>query len=162
MRHIHASISVAVLAVLLGSAGSVGAQQKAARAQQKSAAVKPVEAHVFLTPTCGCCGKWVQHLEAAGFAVKRTVTTELDAVPARQRVPSQLRSCHTAVVGKYLIEGHVPADLIKRLVREKPDVLGIAVPGMPIGSPGMEGPNARPYSIISFEADGTTDEFARR
>ena len=97
-----------------------------------------------------------------GFTVKRTVTTQLDAVPARGRVPSQLRSCHTAVVGKYLVEGHVPADLIKRLVREKPDVLGIAVPGMPIGSPGMEGPNPRPYSIISFKADGTTDEFARR
>ena len=69
---------------------------------------------------------------------------------------------HTAAIGKYLVEGHVPADLIKRLLREKPDVLGIAVPGMPIGSPGMEGPNPRPYSIVSFKADGTTDEFARR
>lgn len=155
MKHKRFSISVVALAALLGV--PVAAQQ-----QKPSAAQKPIEAEVFLTPTCGCCSKWVQHLEGAGFTVKRTVTTQLDAVPARGRVPSQLRSCHTAVVGKYLVEGHVPADLIKRLVREKPDVLGIAVPGMPIGSPGMEGPNPRPYSIISFKADGTTDEFARR
>ena len=156
MRHTRFSIGVAALAVVLGGHASSGAQQK------PSAAAKPIEAEVFLTPTCGCCGKWVQHLEAAGFKVKRTVTTELDSVPARQRVPSQLRSCHTAAIGKYLVEGHVPADLIKRLLREKPDVLGIAVPGMPIGSPGMEGPRPRPYSIVSFKADGTTDEFARR
>lgn len=156
MEHTRFTISVAVLAAVLGVPGPAAAQQKA------PAAEKPIAAEVFLTPTCGCCGKWVQHLEGAGFKVKRTVTTELDAVPARQRVPSQLRSCHTAVVGKYLVEGHVPADLIKRLLREKPDVLGIAVPGMPIGSPGMEGPNPRPYSIISFKADGTTAEFARR
>jgi len=122
----------------------------------------PVEATVFLSPTCGCCGKWADHLKAASFTVKREVTRELDGIPARRRVPERLRSCHTAVIGKYLVEGHVPADVIRQLLRETPTVVGIAVPGMPIGSPGMEGPNPRSYSIIAFKADGSTYEFARR
>jgi hypothetical protein len=146
-----------ILLIVLGASAAVGAQGK-----PKPKAQPQLQADVYLTPTCGCCGKWVQHLEAAKFTVKRTVTPELDAVPARRRVPENLRSCHTAVVGKYLVEGHVPVDLVERLLRERPDIAGIAVPGMPIGSPGMEGPNARPYSIVAFKADGTTYEFARR
>jgi hypothetical protein len=100
--------------------------------------------------------------KAAGFSVTREVTPDLDAVPPRKRVPEELRSCHTAVVGKYLVEGHVPADVIRTLLRDAPAVAGIAVPGMPIGSPGMEGPGARPYAIVAFRANGTTYEFARR
>lgn len=117
---------------------------------------------VYLTPTCGCCGKWVEHLTAAGFKVTREVTTNLDGVAERQRVPEQLRTCHTAVLGSYLVEGHVPADVVQKLLKEKPKIAGIAVPGMPIGSPGMEGPNPRPYSVIAFTADGATSEFARK
>jgi hypothetical protein len=137
-------------------------------AQRKTppAAPPPVklEAKVFLTPTCGCCGKWSDHLEAAGFKVTREVTNELESVPARQRVPQQMRTCHTAVVGKYLVEGHVPADVIKQLLKENPAIAGIAVPGMPIGSPGMEvqGQFPRPYSVLAFKADGSTYEFARK
>lgn len=101
-------------------------------------------------------------MEAAGFTVTREVTSQLDAVPERQRVPAVLRTCHTAVVGKYLVEGHVPADVIKKMLKEAPKIAGIAVPGMPIGSPGMEGPNPRSYSILAFNADGTTSEFARK
>lgn len=133
-----------------------------AQTTKRPAAKAPTEAAVYLTPTCGCCGKWVEHLTAAGFSVKRTVTPELDAVPARQRVPPSLRSCHTAVVGRYLVEGHVPADVVQRLLRERPDVEGIAVPGMPIGSPGMEGPTPQPYAIVAFRKDGSVYEFARR
>ena len=77
----------------------------------------------------------------------REVTTQLEAVPERQRVPAKIRSCHTAVVGKYLVEGHVPADVVKQMLKEAPAIAGIAVPGMPIGLPGMEGPNPRSYSI---------------
>jgi hypothetical protein len=144
--------------VLVASLSGVGAQGQAA----KKAAASAQAVTVHLTPTCGCCGKWVEHLKAAGFAVTTNVTTQLDAVPERQRVPSQLRTCHTAVVGSYLVEGHVPADVIQKLLKEKPKLAGIAVPGMPIGSPGMEGPNPRPYSIVAFTADGATSEFARR
>jgi hypothetical protein len=136
--------------------------------QKKAAAPKPaappakVAATVYLSPTCGCCSKWADHMQEAGFVVKREVTAELDSVPARQRVPEPVRSCHTAVIGKYLVEGHVPADVVRQLLRDQPNIAGIAVPGMPIGSPGMEGPNPRSYSIIAFKADGSTYEFARR
>ena len=157
MTHARISFRTAILLIVLAASAAVGAQ---GRPRQKTA--PPLEADVYLTPTCGCCGKWVQHLEAAKFIVKRTVTPELDAVPARRRVPETLRSCHTAVVGKYLVEGHVPVDLVERLLKERPAIAGIAVPGMPIGSPGMEGPNPQPYSIVAFRADGTTYEFARR
>jgi hypothetical protein len=142
------------------SSGSAAAQRKTPAAT-KPAATK-LDAKVYLTPTCGCCGKWTQHLEDAGFKVTREVTTQLDTVPERQRVPQPMRSCHTAVIGKYLVEGHVPADVIKQLLKEQPAIVGIAVPGMPIGSPGMEGPNPRSYSIVAFKADGSTYEFARR
>jgi hypothetical protein len=129
---------------------------------QKKPQTATTDAKVFLTPTCGCCGKWADHLEGAGFKVTREVTTQLDAVPARQRVPERVRTCHTAVIGQYVVEGHVPADVIRQLLRERPKIEGIVVPGMPIGSPGMEGPYPRPYSIIAFKADGSTYEFARR
>lgn len=149
------AVFAAVAATLLP--GALLAQQK-----PKAPAPKPVEVTVHLTPTCGCCGFWADHLKAAGFSVKREVTTELEAVPVRQKVPARLRTCHTATIGKYVVEGHVPADVIKQLLKEAPNVVGIAVPGMPMGSPGMEGPSPRPYSIIAFKADGSTFEFARR
>ena len=129
---------------------------------QKKPAPAVTEGTVWLTPTCGCCGKWVDHMQAASFKLTREVTTNLDAVPARKRVPESLRSCHTALVGQYLVEGHVPADVVRKLLKDQPGIVGIAVPGMPMGSPGMEGPNPQPYSIVAFRADGTTYEFARR
>jgi hypothetical protein len=85
----------------------------------------------------------------------------LDAVAERKRVPESLRSCHTAVVGGYLVEGHVPAAVIKKLLQEKPKIAGIAVPGMPAGSPGMESPNPEAYDVIAFDAAGKTSVFAR-
>ena len=140
-----------------------GQLQVPVAAQKKTPAAKP-EAKVYLTPTCGCCSKWTEHLQAAGFTVSRDVISQiqLDAVPERQRVPTKLRSCHTAVIGKYVVEGHVPEDVIKKMLKESPKIVGIAVPGMPIGSPGMEGPNPRSYSIVAFNADGSTFEFARK
>ena len=151
-------ISLARLAALLMLAAAPGI---AAQTQKKPAA--PVsDGKVWLTPTCGCCGKWVEHMHASSFKLTREVTTELDAVPERKRVPEQLRSCHTALIGPYLVEGHVPADVVRQMLKEQPKIAGIATPGMPVGSPGMEGPGARPYSIVAFRADGTTYEFARR
>ncbi len=132
------------------------------QAARKQAPAAAQAAEVFLTPTCGCCSKWTDHLEAAGFKVTRVIRADIDAVPARQRVPASLRSCHTAVIGKYLVEGHVPADVIQKMLKERPAIAGIAVPGMPMGSPGMEGPNPQRYTIVAFQADGTTSEYARR
>jgi hypothetical protein len=150
------------LAVLLGLASSAQLVAQNQQNPKNTPAPSVVAAKVFLTPTCGCCGKWADHMKAAKFDVTREVTTDLDAVPARQRVPRQLRSCHTAVIGPYVVEGHVPADVIRQLLKDRPKIAGIAVPGMPMGSPGMEGPNPRPYSIVAFRADGTSYEFARR
>jgi hypothetical protein len=90
------------------------------------------------------------------------VTTELESVAPRKRVPANLRSCHTAVIGKYLVEGHVPADIVKKLAKDSPaGVIGLSAPNMPVGSPGMEGPNAQPYAIVAFKADGTSYEYTR-
>ena len=119
------------------------------------------EITVFRSPTCGCCGKWIEHAEAAGFQVKDEVTEDMSAIKQQYGVPQTLTSCHTTVVGNYIIEGHVPAEDVQRLLMEKPDVAGIAVPGMPIGSPGMEsGDYVEPYNVFSFTESGETTVFA--
>lgn len=118
---------------------------------------------VYKDPSCGCCTKWVEHLRAAGLKPTVRDRSDMDALKDSLGVPVPLRSCHTAVAGKYVIEGHVPADDLKRLVARAPKgVLGIAVPDMPAGAPGMEMPGRRDrYDVIAFSANGTTSVFAR-
>lgn len=116
---------------------------------------------VYKDPNCGCCGKWAEHMRSAGFSVKQIATTEMDDVKRGAGVPKALGSCHTAKVGGYVIEGHVPAADVRRLLSEKPKVAGLAAPGMPMGSPGMESPYpADKYNVVSFTADGRTEVFA--
>ena len=117
---------------------------------------------VYKSATCGCCSKWVDHLRSLGFVVRTTNTEALDALKAKYGVPRQARSCHTALVGGYVVEGHVPGVDVQRLLRERPAIAGIAVPGMPIGSPGMEvsGVKAQPFDVIAFAKDGSTRVFA--
>ncbi len=111
-------------------------------------------------PNCGCCGKWAEHLEANGFKVKTVYERDMSSVKSRLAVPQRLTSCHTARVGNYVIEGHVPATAIKRLLREKPAVTGLSVPGMPAGSPGMEVPGKKdPYDVVAFDKAGKTAVF---
>ncbi len=119
------------------------------------------EVMVYKTPTCGCCSKWVDHLEANGFKVKSKNLADVSPVKRMNGVPLQLSSCHTAIIGGYFVEGHVPAEDVKRLLKERPDVAGIAVPRMPEGSPGMEGPNPEPYSVLAVKKDGSIEVFAR-
>jgi hypothetical protein len=110
---------------------------------------------VHRDPNCGCCSKWAEHLRDAGFVVKVEETSDLEAVRARLGVPRALASCHTAEVAGYLIEGHVPAVAVRRLLTERPVAKGLAVPGMPAGSPGMEGDGeADPYTVVLFGAGG--------
>lgn len=116
---------------------------------------------VYKSPTCGCCGKWEDHLRASGFAVESKLTEAMNLKRTELGVPQKLQSCHTAVVEGYVVEGHVPAASIKKLLKSKSKVKGIAVPGMPIGSPGMEGPNPEKYEVVSFGADGKTKVFDR-
>ena len=117
---------------------------------------------VAKSPTCGCCSAWVEHVRAAGFEVdaRNVSQTSLDALKVQAGVPAELTSCHTAQVEGYFIEGHVPAGDIQRLLAERPDALGLTVPGMPIGSPGMEMGNERePYDTIIVMRDGSARVF---
>jgi hypothetical protein len=109
---------------------------------------------VHKDPECGCCGGWVKHLRAAGFAVTVEETADLKAVRTRLRLPPSLASCHTAEVSGYVVEGHVPAQAIRRLLKQRPAALGLAVPGMPAGSPGMEGGTPAAYDVLMFGAAG--------
>lgn len=113
-------------------------------------------------PNCGCCGNWIEHIKAAGFLVDVVQVDDVMPLKARLGVPEALMSCHTAEIGGYVIEGHVPAEAVKRLLIERPKAIGIAVPGMPVGSPGMEVPGQAPqsYEIAIFSA-GRQHVFAR-
>jgi hypothetical protein len=125
---------------------------------------KPTQVEVFKSATCGCCGKWIEHMRAAGFTVRVTDLgdAELQQMKKKSGVPDAAQSCHTARVGGYVVEGHVPASEVRRLLVERRKVAGIAVPGMPVGSPGMEMPNvkAQPYDVLSFDAQGNTKVFS--
>lgn len=109
---------------------------------------------VHKDPTCACCSGWVQHLQKAGFDTKVLDSRDIDTVKKRLGVPDDLAACHTAEVAGYVIEGHVPATALKRFLAQKPSATGLAVPGMPIGSPGMEGGNPEPYEVVLFGPAG--------
>jgi hypothetical protein len=109
---------------------------------------------VHKDPSCGCCSGWVKHLQNAGFVAKVLDTKDIDAVKKRLGVPDDLAACHTAQVAGYIIEGHVPAAALKRFLAEKPNARGLAVPGMPMGSPGMEGGRPEKYDVVLFGPDG--------
>ena len=112
-------------------------------------------------PSCGCCDGWVAHIEAAGFPVKVVESSDMDSLKQRLGVPAELASCHTAEVGGYVVEGHVPAAAIRRLLAERPDATGLAVPGMPAGSPGMDFPGVDPEPYEAFLFGPTTRTFGR-
>ena len=146
---------------LLASAAALAALPAAAWAQAPS----PIAVEVWKSPTCGCCKDWIKHIEAQGQF--KAVVHEVGNTQARARlgIPLQLGSCHTAKVGPYAIEGHVPARDMLRLLKERPDAIGLAVPGMPIGSPGMDGPEyggqRDPYAVLLVLRDGSTRAFAK-
>jgi hypothetical protein len=119
---------------------------------------------VYKSPTCGCCVKWIDHMRAAGYTMKVVDVEDIAEVKRTWGVPTSAAACHTSVAGSYVIEGHVPADVVARFLRERPAVAGIAVPGMPLGSPGMEQPTGRvePYAIVTFDRAGRTTVYDRR
>jgi hypothetical protein len=133
----------------------LGIAVAAALIATKVAAAVPV-VEVYKSLTCGCCGKWVEHLRTSGFAVNVNDIPNVDAFRAKAGVPAALASCHTALVSGYVVEGHVPAADIRKLLAERPKALGLAVPGMPMGAPGMDAPHARGYDVLLFQADGAT------
>lgn len=153
------------LAAALGGAAALvatGRTATALAAGAASAAPLPTVT-VHKDESCSCCEKWVAHMRTSGFTVNVRDEADVDAVKDQLGVPTALRSCHTAVVGGYLVEGHVPAADVKRLLSTRAKVVGLAVPGMPTGTPGMEIPGrpADRYEVLSFDARGTTKTFAK-
>jgi hypothetical protein len=122
--------------------------------QRHPAAAEPSAILVHIDPNCGCCAGWVRHLKEAGFTVTVEKTTDLQPVRKRLGVPADLAACHTAEVDGYVLEGHVPAVAVRRLLEERPTAIGLAVPGMPAGSPGMEGGVPHKYEVVLFGATG--------
>lgn len=115
---------------------------------------------VYHDPNCGCCGKWIEHMENNGFEVESSQETNMNAVKRRLGVPAELPACHTATVGGYVIEGHVPAADVRKLLETRPDARGLSVPGMPMGSPGMEyGGRRQAYDVVLFDDSGAASVF---
>jgi len=147
-------VTIAVM-VAAGVSFGVAAQQKTAAAAQKVT--------VYKTSSCGCCRLWVDHMKASGFDVQAMDVSaeQVRAVSKAAGLKDDDVSCHTAKVGNYIVEGHVPADDIKRMLKEKPAIAGIAAPGMPQGSPGMEQGSKEPYDVVAFTKDGKTTVYAK-
>ena len=168
-RHVKSLSLIFLVGVLFAFiAGCLGQNKLASSGSQTlpqavaSDAVQAAQLVVYRTRTCGCCGVWVERMQAQGFEIQDNVVEieAMDEIKAQYGLPQNLQSCHSAVVGDYLVEGHVPAEDIARLLTEKPDVAGITVPGMPIGSPGMEsGDIVEPYATLTFDAAGNTTVF---
>jgi hypothetical protein len=149
------------LLVALAAAIAFGSSSAMGQATRPAGALIPMK--VYKTPTCGCCGLWVDHVKAAGFKPEVIDLPTLTLIKQNSGVPQRLGSCHTALVEGYVVEGHVPADVIHKLLKDRPQVTGIAVPGMPIGSPGMEqGSRKDPYDVLTFDKNGRTTVFASR
>lgn len=153
MRKLGLGTALAALALMTGAAAHGPSPIHALDA-------KPVIT-VYKDPNCGCCNNWVAHLVKHGFRVTEKNTGEMTEIKRGLGVPEVLESCHTGVVNGYVIEGHVPALDIKRLLKQKPKIVGLAVPGMPVGSPGMEGSRVDRYDVLSFDKAGKTAVFAR-
>ena len=164
------TITLLTFALLIFSACAAPAPASPAASEESTQKNNTTEAEtstlpvvtVYKSPTCGCCSGWVEHMEEEGFVVEAIDTNDLATVKAETGVPSQLQSCHTAIVDSYVIEGHVPAEDIAQLLTERPDVVGLAVPGMPVGSPGMEveGNAGQPFEVIAFDQSGNLKVFA--
>ena len=146
-RIVFAAALAAMLTIMPGSAP---------RAQRTAPSVT-----VYKSPTCGCCTKWVDHMRANGFDVTAQNVEDMAPVKQKYGVPPKAESCHTSVVAGYVIEGHVPADLVKRLLAERPKVVGLAVPGMPASAPGMDIPG-QAYTIVGFDRAGQLTVYERR
>jgi hypothetical protein len=143
--------------LLLGLAAAGVAQALPLRRLQAS----PPLLRVTKATGCGCCEGWADHLRASGFACEVTALDDLTPLKRRLGVPEDLQSCHTATLEGYVVEGHVPAAALRRLLAERPAILGLAVPGMPMGSPGMPSPQLEAYEVIAFAADGRREAFMR-
>ena len=157
------ALTLGLLLSLTACSRSDARSEADAAPSAEAAASLPVVT-VYKSPTCGCCKDWVKHMEEEGFTVETVDMPNVASVKDSLSVPQQLRSCHTATVDGYALEGHVPAADAKRMLRERPDISGIAVPGMPVGSPGMEveGRPAQRYNVLAFDQGSFQSIYAER
>ncbi len=144
---------------LLGLGAAVVLGCAAAFARPEAPAM---EVLVYKTPTCGCCVRWVDHLQDHGLRVVTQDLSDLSAVKKQHHVSERLASCHTAIAQGYVFEGHVPADVVLRFLKERPNAVGLTVPGMPMGTPGMEGPRRDRYDVLTFDQAGATQVYTSR
>ncbi len=155
MRHIKLIMIGLLAGLLLAACGTPAAEQATGAGTTQVMTV-------YKSPTCGCCTDWVSYVEEHGYTVTVEEVPNIAPIKAEHKVPTSMQSCHTAILDGYVIEGHVPVADIERLLAERPDVVGIAVPGMPLGSPGMEvdGVDPQPFDVVTFDAAGTTEVFS--
>jgi hypothetical protein len=118
------------------------------------------EVFVYKDPSCVCCGRWIDHMRQNGFSVTVSDVDDMTPIKFKMGVPEAMESCHTAQIGDYVVEGHVPADDIKRMLRERPAIKGLTVPGMPMSAPGMDSPDNEPYAVLAFETTGRSRVYA--
>ena len=146
---------ISVLALIALSTEAVRGAQEGVSTVEKKPTIT-----VYKDPSCGCCKNWIQYLTKHGYKVDAKDTPDMPAIKRTLGVPEALTSCHTAVVNGYLIEGHVSAEDIDRLLAQKPKIAGLAVPGMPSNSPGMDGPRTKAYQVLAFDKNGKTTVFS--
>jgi hypothetical protein len=154
----HMTRRAALLSLPLAFAGLTTALVSA---QAKSAGQAKIPIRVYKDPSCGCCSQWVAHMNANGF-VASVIDGDIRPIKKQYSVPSRLESCHTTIVGGYVVEGHVPADDVKKLLAAKPKgILGLTIPGMPQSAPGMDVTPFQPYEVLTFDKDGKTVVYAK-
>ena len=148
------TLLIGMASVLILSSASLGQQPKP----------KPIPMSVYKSPACGCCSLWIDYMRKNGFDAKVQDVDNIGALKLKLGVREEFSSCHTTEVGGYIVEGHVPVEVVQRMLNERPKIAGIAAPGMPAGSPGMEVPGGRkePYNILAFTSDGKTTVYERR
>jgi hypothetical protein len=161
--------SIVICGGIVAAAVGIGVVSAGWRAPDKTestaAPARLPVAVVYKDPNCGCCRTWVDRMKAAGFSVEIhdvASAAQREELKRTQGVTPSLEACHTAIVGGYVVEGHVPPELVVQMLNEHPKIAGLAVPGMPAGSPGMEGMGSEHYDVVAFNADGTTRVYAKR
>jgi len=165
MSHYRTVLNLAVTAALAIAAPVIAQQPGTLQGMEKQHTQQHTATPilVYASPSCGCCDAWIKHLEANGFLVKKESVSDVTPIKQKYGVPKHLWSCHTAIVNGYVFEGHVPADLIRKVLADRPAFAGLAVPGMPNGAPGMEGATKDRYDVISFaRSTGETKVYAVR
>jgi hypothetical protein len=156
-------ITVLVAAVLFWPSSSEQTAEAPVPQKSQEAMMAPegtIAVKMYKNEGCLCCTRWAEHMNNAGFYVTEEATRQLNSIKASQGITNELASCHTAFVDGYIVEGHVPPADVQRLLKERPDAIGLSVPGMPEGSPGMEGPNPDTYDVLLINSDGSTSVFS--